>query len=163
MKNTLINDNFFDCVGMYFGEPGLVDLLKKFDVDTNKPPKIHRGEQSLNVVCAKHGIELVFRKKEALHVFFREYPEGAIVLAGIIFHGYEDDDHRAYKSSLPMKLSFNMTAKEVSAILGKAAVIELSQEEIRWDFPQHCLFAEFGGSRLIGVTLQMPNKYTLKK
>lgn len=152
--------NYIDILGKYFGESELTEFLSRFEIAS--PPKIARGDRDVSVLSVRNGIEFTFTAERFLDVAFREYPDGALVLSNIFFHGTKTAAHESFRHALPLGLLFSMDKDAVTEHLGKPQWTNSKGTLFRWDAEKHCVssrFDENGQLDMIGV--QLPNKYTL--
>lgn len=154
--------NYIELLGKYCGESELDVAISAWNIQDR--PKLPRNERSVIVVVPTHGIELTFTGERFLDISSRSYPDGALVLSNIFFHGEKNDDHEAFESELPNGLHFSMSKDNVIDLLGEPHWTNPMKTLFRWDSEGYCVSSRFDASgrvELVGV--QLPNKYTLRK
>jgi|GEM_PF-889810 hypothetical protein len=152
---------FVSVLGKYFGEVELTLFLAELNI--LKLPKIPRDESDIIVEVKDHGIELTFQNEDSLDVSFREYPDGAVVLSNIFFHGVETKNHGMFRLDLPFNLSYSMNKEDAAKALGSEPWVNKSGNLLRWDFGKYCISTQFDdGGRMELVGVQLPNRFTMK-
>ena len=151
--------DYFSKLGLYYGEPELHAFLK--DLNIAKPPKIPKDDTETIVSSKTSGVDLTFTDESYLDFPTKPYPDGAMVLSSINFHGTKTRDHAIFSSALPKQLEFSMSSKEVQGLLGPAQDVDEDGEMFRWDFGDHCMFIDFDAKdHISSVGIQLHNRYT---
>ncbi len=141
-------------LGLTLGDDRVEALLTDFSI--TRRPRPPRGDVTTDATNRQLGVDLTFRNEASLKVRLREYEEGACVLSALHLHG-GDRPYKPFTGALPHGLSFGMTAEAVEAALGKKPDWQNdTAQSVRWDFPDHCLFASYRDNVLRRLTLQLP-------
>lgn len=153
--------DYIAILGQYYGEKMLMDALHSLGI--NDSPRIPRDDTDKIIEATDAGMELTFTDERALEVSFRAYPDGAIVLSNLYFHGTNTDEHAAFDGELPLALAFGMKASDLNARFGFPNWVNDNATLFRWNTPHYCISArldELGKVERFGF--QMPNRFTHK-
>jgi len=153
------SDDYFTQLGLYYGTAELHELLKYLNI--SKPPKIPNHDTETILSSKTGGVDLTFTDEAYLDFRTKPYPDGAMVLSSINFHGTKTREHAIFSSALPKGLKFSMCSMEVQVLLGPAQDVDDDGKMFRWDFGDHCMFIDFDSAdRINTVGIQLQNRYT---
>ena len=154
MNNEINPAIYVESIGLHLGDVALVPLLTALDISATQ--KLKRGEETVNVTKKSLGIEAIFRLESALTVAARTYPEGALVLSNLSFHGRARSGFAKYVGALPLGVEFGWSRKQMQLKFGSPAWDDDDLGSARWDLSAHCLFADFDHDSLVGFAIQLP-------
>ncbi|QEI07094.1 hypothetical protein FXN63_15545 [Pigmentiphaga aceris] len=142
-------------LGNYHGEDSierLLDTLGIVDV-----PKLKRGDEDAYVKNRNAGVELTFTDEDTLDAVPRQYPEHALVLTNIRFYGPgASKKFENFTAALPSGLIFDMCYQDAVHVLGPEGGNDPDKTLVRWDLPDHVLFADFNDEdKLKVVSVQL--------
>lgn len=152
------NLDYFKILDLYFGEPALKNFLDA--VKITKAPKIPRDETSVIVENKTTGIEVTFDDEEFIDFPPRDYPDGALVLTGIIFNGFSSGTSAAFSSTLPKGLKFGMSREDATRLLGPPKYFDAEMDITHWNYDDKRLFIDFTDDRIESVKIQLKDQYT---
>ncbi len=145
-------------VGRYVGEKSLSDFLRQIEIE--ELPQIPNDDTSTILSSKKFGLELTFSDEEFIADRPHDYPEGAIVLIGILFHGMRNEEHEVSPLQLPHTVTFSMTLDEILKKLGKPNFSDVDIGLYRWNFIDHSFFVELDESgKIFSISLQIAIKW----
>lgn len=151
----MTTQDYLNAIGDYFGGSCVDFVLNHLGID--ETPKIPRGERSANFVAMSLGVEIAFTDEGSLDVPSERYPDGALVLSSVRFHGSGENGFKAYDGSLPHDLSFEMGLGEASRRLGPPAFSNEFIGIYRWDLQNYCVFVDCEvGKKITQICVQLP-------
>jgi hypothetical protein len=144
-------------LGRAWGERELHDFLAGFQIKGK--PVFKRDDPTAFLQNNALGIELTFRRIDALDVPPRDPPPGAFVLSNIRFYGPGSKTHAAFKGDLPFGLRFGDNREAMITKFGPPdrEGTPIDQTQMRWDTQRYALFThrdKAGG--LDELSLQVP-------
>ncbi len=148
-------------VGSYFGEVDLDRVLSSLGYSGR--PKVKKGDNNVTIEFKDNGLDITLAPERALDVRARNYPDGALVVTSVLFHGTSDGGYSPYEHEPPFQVLFGMTQKDVASVLGAPSSTNASATLQRWDRVGHCASVRFSSSaaaEMIGC--QLPNRFTHK-
>ncbi len=155
---TPVHD-YFQLLGLYYGEPPLTEFLHS--INLTKAPRVPRDDTSTILESKSAGMEVTFTEEEFVEFPTRDYLDGALVLSCIHFHGSKTREHEKFADSLPKGLRFEMNRADVEQLLGTPSKVNNELGSLRWDFEEHCMSVRFEKpTSIVRVSIQLHNRYT---
>jgi hypothetical protein len=146
-------------LGRAWGDRALQDLLAAFRIEA-KPPVVRRDDTTTFLQSFALGIELTFRRVEAVDVPLREPPSGSPVLSNIRLHGPGSSTHREFKGELPFGLRFGDSKDALIARFGPPDIDRRVLGNVplmRWDTEPYALFVQLDeAGTMRQLDLQLP-------
>ncbi len=153
----MTDTDYLSLLGLHFDEGALREFLNAAKI--TKTPKIPRDDVSTCLEIQTLGIEMTFTDVSYFSHARRFYPDGALVLTSIHFHGTKTRDHEIFPFSPPKNLVFGMHPNDVNPLLGDPQLKNENTGLSRWNFDDKWIAAFFNeANALIRVTVQFQSK-----
>lgn len=107
--------------------------------------KLKRGEFDLALAAEKYGVDINFSDPSDYELD-GSMPDGALVVSTVFFFKNGVEKHAQFGGELPHKLKFEMSRKEVRALLGKPEWSSPALPNDRWKFGKYKLVVDFNES-----------------